>query len=64
MPTLRSLVHPIGDAEEDVRIKIIDDEELSTWAKKLRITPEHLKEVVYRVGPRVRDVRQEMYRSH
>jgi hypothetical protein len=47
-------------AVEEERISLGDPQQIREWATKLGITPEHLRELVAQVGPRVCDLKQRL----
>jgi Protein of unknown function (DUF3606) len=49
-------------AESDERISLADTRRLDDWATKLGISAQHLRELIARVGPRIRDLLAELNR--
>jgi hypothetical protein len=45
-------------AVEEERISLGDPQQVREWAVKLGTSPEHLRELVAQVGPRVSDLQQ------
>jgi DNA-binding phage protein len=48
--------------DSNERISLADTRGMAQWATKLGISAEHLRELVARVGPRVRDLLAELTR--
>ena len=46
--------------DEDVRINIDQEHEVSFWSKTFAVSPEELLAAVAKVGPRVKDVRDDL----
>jgi hypothetical protein len=44
--------------QDDIRINVHQEHEVTYWAKELNVSPEQLKEAVDKVGPMVEDVRK------
>jgi hypothetical protein len=53
----------IGTPDRD-RINLNEDQEVRDWAKSLGVTEQHLREVVRRVGPMVKDVKAHLQVRH
>lgn len=49
-------------SDHEPSISLADPAHLEHWASKLGITSEHLRELIGRVGPRVRDLTAELAR--
>jgi hypothetical protein len=49
----------LGAVEEE-RISLGHPQRVREWALKLGVTPEHLRELVAQVGPRVSDLKQRL----
>ena len=43
-------------------IDLADSASVASWASKIGITPEHLRELIARVGPRLSDLEAELSR--
>lgn len=48
------------NVEPEERISLADPEQVHRWAVKLGTSPEHLRELVAQVGPRVSDLQQRL----
>jgi hypothetical protein len=49
----------LGAVEEE-RISLGHPQQVREWALKLGVTPEHLRDLVAQVGPRVSDLKQRL----
>jgi hypothetical protein len=48
------------ESVDEQRISLGDPQQTQEWALKLGVSPEHLRELVAQVGPRIGDVRQRL----
>jgi Protein of unknown function (DUF3606) len=48
---------------DDSRINIEQDYEVSYWCEKLDVSPDQLRSAVAKVGPLVKDVREQLKRN-
>jgi hypothetical protein len=51
---------PGTDRDGEERISLGDPRQVQEWALKLGVSPEHLRELVAQVGPRVSDLQQRL----
>jgi len=51
-----------GASESEDRISLADVSRVAHWANKLGVTPERLREMVARVGPRISDLEEALNR--
>jgi hypothetical protein len=49
--------------QDDVRINVFQEHEVTYWAKELNVSAEQLKKAVDQVGPMVKDVKQVLTQS-
>jgi hypothetical protein len=47
-------------SDDEGRISLGDPQQVRDWASKLGVSPEHLRELVAQVGPRVSDLKQRL----
>ena len=48
--------------QDDTRINVDQDHELSYWSEKLGVSRDRLREAVAKVGPMVKNVQQHLHR--
>ena len=49
--------------QDDSKINIFQEHEVTYWAKELNVSPEQLKKAVDQVGPKVEDVKKVLTES-
>jgi hypothetical protein len=55
-----SQVHGELENVEEERVSLGDQQQTQEWAMKLGVSPEHLRELVAQVGPRICDLQQRL----